>query len=622
MNRQDRFVKKLLGILALASVIVFCGFSSDGCLSCGSGGGLAIDITTGPPAAMEVNQTATIVAKLTNDSSNAGVDWSCTPTGTCGSFNPAHTASGANTVYTAPSAPVAKVVITAASTKKAAVTATANVAVNAVASASNINGTYTFFANGFDVSENGTSVAGSVVIDGTAGTITGGEQDFFDLSGAGTFHNSDLITGGTITIGSDGRGTITLTPTAASAETLSVTVVNNDHLLITEFDNNATSGGSLDLQTSPTSMPTGGNAFTVFDTQDIFAFGGVVTFSGAASTAGEGDDDLAGAVNAVPSFDVAVSGSLTAPDSHGRGTITLTDSDASVGALLFAYYVVGPEAFRLIEVDANFFAAGSMFGQGTAAGTFSAAKLNGNFVFGQEGVDNVGIFLYGAAGQFKTDGASKLSSGVADVNEGDGSPKTASSLTTTASAYGVKSDGYGAVTLGTAVDTLANFGVYLVDPTLNVTDPNNKSGGGGAVMLDLDANSLGPGIVVPQVTGAAFKGNYAISQDGAFQTSTALSFFDLVGQVDSDGVSNLNGLADYNPLQGGGPKAAVTVTGTFAADGTNPGRATATITINGAATPNHLGAYQASSALVLHVDVDSPSANVGTIGFGVLEQQQ
>jgi len=45
-------------------------------------------------------------------------------------------------------------------------------------------------------------------------------------------------------------------------------------------------------------------------------------------------------------------------------------------------------------------------------------------------------------------------------------------------------------------------------------------------------------------------------------------------------------------------------------------------TINGAATPNNLTLYQASSGLVLHVDVDSTSNGVGTIGFGVFEQQQ
>jgi len=39
---------------------------------------------------------------VSNDPASGGVTWSCTPTGSCGSFNPQTTASGASTTYTAP----------------------------------------------------------------------------------------------------------------------------------------------------------------------------------------------------------------------------------------------------------------------------------------------------------------------------------------------------------------------------------------------------------------------------------------------------------------------------------------------------------------------------------------
>jgi hypothetical protein len=45
------------------------------------------------------------------------------------------------------------------------------------------------------------------------------------------------------------------------------------------------------------------------------------------------------------------------------------------------------------------------------------------------------------------------------------------------------------------------------------------------------------------------------------------------------------------------------------------------VTINGAAMPNSLTIYQASSALGLQVDMDSSAALVN-VGFGVLEKQQ
>ena len=96
-------------------------------------------------------------------------------------------------------------------------------------------------------------------------------------------------------IDSTGHGSITLTPTSAPVETLSVTAVNNDHVLITEFDANATSAGSLDLQTAPASVPTGGNAFTVFDKSFDTVFGGVMTSDGMSTfTAGESDVDFEG----------------------------------------------------------------------------------------------------------------------------------------------------------------------------------------------------------------------------------------------------------------------------------------------------------------------------------------
>ena len=107
-----------------------------------------VTITTAPPATLEINQSATIAATTTHDSGE-GVDWSCAPAGSCGTFNPTHTASGATTVYTAPSAS-GTVTITATSTKKASVTATSTVTITPIASSSTLSGQYAFYISGFD----------------------------------------------------------------------------------------------------------------------------------------------------------------------------------------------------------------------------------------------------------------------------------------------------------------------------------------------------------------------------------------------------------------------------------------------------------------------------------------
>jgi hypothetical protein len=600
MNRKALLTVVTIAIAVLASA---CSSSSP-----------TITISTAPPASLEINGTASIAATTTHDSGD-GVDWSCSPSGSCGTFSPAHTASAASTVYTAPSV-AGSVTITAASTKKATVTATATVTINPVATVSSLTGTYTFFINGWDAAGAPYSVAGSVALDG-AGNITGGEQDYFDLNSGNIFPDDPITAAtGAITIGNDGRGSVTLTPTSAPVETLSITVVNNNHALIEEFDATATSAGSLDLQTAPASVPAGGNAFALLDTADGFVFGGVVTSDGTSLfTVGEGDDDLRGA----PLYDFAVVGGFSGTDPSGRGTLTL--NDPNFGTFEFAYYVVGPEAFRLIAIDGETFLAGSMFGQGTTAGSYSAASLTNGFVFGQSGEEDLGFGIYSAAGQFTTDATSTFTAGVADVNEGDGTPVLAGAIT--GSTYFVNSDGYGGIALpGTTTDTLANFGVYLTDPTLNLADPNNTSGGGGGVLLNLDADNLGAGIVVPQGSIGAVTGNFAFNDDGAYDTGDGEDFFDNIGQVYSPGTGAFAGLGDQNDLFNTGQNAGVTLTGTITGDSSNPGRSTGQLIVNGSTTPIDATFYQASSSLALHVDVDSSVNKQGTVGFGVSEAQQ
>jgi hypothetical protein len=411
-------------------------------------------------------------------------------------------------------------------------------------------------------------------------------------------------------------------PTSAPTETFSVVLVNDKHLLITEFDGNVTSAGSMDFQTAPSSVPTGGNAFSVFDAYNAFSWGGVVTSNGTDTiTDGEGDDDFEGN----PNYDFLMDGGFTAPDALGRGEIIIYDEWWG-DYLQFAYYVVGPEAFRLIEIDGyntDIFFAGSMYGQGTAAGAYSEASLQGPFVFGQAGENDFGLFTYGAAGQFTGDGSSAFTSGVADVNFGDGFPVNAGDIAT-GSDYWVYPNGYGGISIpGTTTDGLAEFGIYMVDPALNIADPNSTTGGGGALMTDLDVDSLGTGLVVPQDTNPSFSGNYAFIQDGYYENAATWSSFDLLGQMNSDGSSNLSGLVDFNDINNTGQNTSVTISGTFAGDVANPGRSTAQLNVSGSdASPQNITAYQASSDLLLHVDTDSSADGLGTIGFGVLQKQQ
>jgi hypothetical protein len=169
--------------------------------ACGGGTGTASNTTTVPPASilvalqplppktMGVTAVTTIAASVSNDSANAGVSWSCTPAGNCGSFGSANSASGAKTTYTAPSAvPSGKqVTVTATSVTNSAKSASATVTVTPTPSAD-------FFVapNGSD-SNPGTFAAPFATIahaqQAVQGILAGRTNSIVVMvRGAGTFH--------------------------------------------------------------------------------------------------------------------------------------------------------------------------------------------------------------------------------------------------------------------------------------------------------------------------------------------------------------------------------------------------------------------------------------------------
>src|SRR5215472_10521845 len=134
------------------------------------------------------NRTASLVATVSNDLSNAGVDWtvSCGSPGACGAFSPAHTASEAATTYTAPSAPPSGNTVTITATSTADPTKSAQQPNITVVSApppnSLLNGQFVLFLNARN-SQNGPFMFGGVVSGNGNGTITGGSFDEADATG-------------------------------------------------------------------------------------------------------------------------------------------------------------------------------------------------------------------------------------------------------------------------------------------------------------------------------------------------------------------------------------------------------------------------------------------------------
>ena len=483
---------------------------------------------------------------------------------------------------------------------------------------------FSFYLSGLEAINAGPNyyaLAGAVSVDGN-GNVLGGEQDYNDAFGLTSPEPSgDMIlpgAGALVVDPTTGQGTLTLTtdnPNLGNGgvETLGVQFVNFQHALMIQFDGSATSSGSMDWQPLSSALNDGNYAFTLsgVDLNDAsVVYGGVFSISNSgADIAGTYDVDVPAATP--PTF----SGTISAPDPFGRGTISNTGLPLSLN-----YYVVGPEAIRIIDVDSSDAAVGSGFGQGT--GTFSSASL-GSSVFAIQ--SNSEGNLFAAAGQFTTDPTDPNDgtfTGVADDNEYDNVLIVPQAPIT--GTYKIPSNGYGSLTITPGdLGSVSVLGIYMTDPLLNLNDPNNTADGlGGGLVADLDGLTLnGTGVLVPQTdtSKVSFTGNYAFGAQ-ADSNPRGMGFgweFDLVGQgsVNSGVVSQGTGLIsdpffifDQTPPDG---KDTATFSGTAVPDLANPGRYTMTLDVTVKADPTYNTViYQADGGQLFWLDENKNGSSV------------
>ena len=531
MNRGTLWIV-LLSICALA--VAGCGGSSH-----------RVTITTAPTT-LTAGTSSNVIAIDSHDSSDQ-INWTCAPTGACGSFNPTPTQSGAASSYTAPAvAPSGgSVMITATSMDHPSRSDTVSIAITAVQTAN-----FVFSLTG-EENDSGDvySLAGVVAIaqDGS-GNVLSGEQDYNDGDGnTSPQPTGDSITGGTLVMANDGSGNATLTLTTSNTnlpnggtEVFALAFANPNHAVIVQFDGSATSSGSYDFQIStaaPVGAPSASFSFVASGTNtdgDPVCDGGMFSVDASGNITGiydlnDSDNQPATFANPIPAG--VTTGSV---DTFGRGVIT----GALFGGAAINYYVVGPEVLRLIAVDTAATALGSAYGQGTSAGSFSSASL-GPSVFQIGSVAS----LYGAVGEFSTGAEAGVVKGKARANTPVREAGTACTGTGPCSfsgegdyndlhsggggfvgdlsgSYMVDANGYGSLNFdGTFANTIDVFGVYAVDPTLNILDPNNTTDtadSGGALIAEMDANLFGTGSIVPQtdVTQTSFSGFYAFGGQG------------------------------------------------------------------------------------------------------------
>jgi len=545
-----------------------------------------------PSGSLAVGFSENLTAVVSNDPNNYGVDWSltCQNPPNCGSLSVPHTASGIATTYTAPST-----ISTSTMSVEIVAFATADHYQNVVAPIAiytfdnSIKGTYVLQAQGVDSSFNPYQFAGVIALDGN-GNITSGEQtvNFVDPAFGTLVTKMDTNLTGSYFLGSDGRGTITINPnndTDIGTESFSVVFLSSStasppapsKALIAAFSTNTltiSAAGTMDLQTSTVTAPSGGYAFAVSGVEIAkmfpLAVGGVLNIDSPDTISGNGsvsDEILEFKVTA----GVVVSGTLTPPDSFGGVTMNLTahfSPNNPPAKIQFTGYIVDNTHIKLIESDNSSgtgfgSTAGLAIGQGDATGTFTDnGSFSGTYVFGLSGVDlssgNIDPSTLTAAGVFTADGSGNLTNGFTDtflllntVQGTSAQPQTGAQISASfGGTYSVDSSGTGRASL-----------------TVNNFNPNPKFGyqpviffyltGNGNPPLVLEGGdthypSVGTGIAYPQSAAPlTFSGDYGFSftqQNGSENDGTA--------QMDANPAAmpaSLSGFADINLAFGANP---------------------------------------------------------------------
>jgi hypothetical protein len=525
-----------------------------------------------PPATMNTNTQQEIAAFTTNDPTNAGVNWTvtCGSAGQCGTFGQTPTLNNVPTNYTAPLAvPTGTTVtVTATSVSDFNKSVSANITIT-LPITTLPDGTYVFQVGGEDNNQQSPFyIAGAFTIQ--SGAITGGEQDFTDL----TLVGSDAIaTDSTITTTTDGNLQIVLDTGDSSIgvggnglETLNVALVTPSTGLVTWFDGFASGNGTIALQDpiAAQTLPNYGYAFVTSGADNSsnvapLVMGGIInvddllspgSISGAGSVfdindgsaAPEPDQPLASSTVGGPS------GGST-PDQFGKVVFTLNpNANPAVLQIVLNGYIIDANTITLVEAADTFggTTGGIALAQGQAnTGNFGTANLSGSsYVVGSQGEDDFFFLNFAGALTFNSDGTV---SGTADFND----QQNADSLASVTANYVVDStgisDGTGRVTITNFTGTDMNY-----NPNTDTPEPATLQlyldGNGNALMASMDQYDFTSGPAFQQTAGASLSGTYALS--GAGVSDTCFNNWSAVGPITigSSGTIGSGSFTDFEYL--------------------------------------------------------------------------
>ena len=438
-------------------------------------------------------------------------------------------------------------------------------------STSSLNGTYVFSSTGLDLST-GTlflTMVGSLTANGSGG-ITGGTVDRIGGNLSAFSPAVQPITGGSYTVGTDGRGQINFNTTnraGALAITLDFVLISSSHGLVTEFDSHGTGSGTIDLQSPITqSQLAGSYAFAVSGTTangaSPTATVGTFTLdsSGAVST-GQEDVNNAGGYSGAPS-QILTKSVVTL----GTTPATATIASSAGTSYTFDVYPIDSGHLKFIESDSQLLVSGDAYTQGSSIPT-------GELVFTLAGDDTIGRPF--DSGGWLTNSSAAITAGLEDFNDG-GSVSQANSVSGSISSL---SGGRSVLSLSGFVNGAANntpgnyrFAAY----------PFTLSGGGtGIQLLEIDGLGITSGAAYAQTsTTLAASQGYGLNLSGL--NLNEVGVVNGIVSIEEDGIaefttttSGLSGFVDLNPGDGM-LMFDKTLTGSFPTPVDSNGRGTAT----------------------------------------------
>ena len=472
-------------------------------------------------------------------------------------------------------------------------------------SLASLSGQYAFEMSGTDLNAAFIARVGSFTADG-AGNLSAAVEDVND---AGSF-NIVQFTGGTYTVGTDGRGTLTLNSGVGNGLLLSIALSSTSSGYAVQTDGNSTTSGSFYTQTSSAfSLPSISGSYA-FDASGIDSNSAPLSIVGQFAANGGGGVtggvlDVNAGSSSAPTGAVAIPASTISTDatfgaSNGRGTIILD-------GLTYIFYIVDGTHLVMIEEDASFASVGDSFIQ-TGTIPTQVAGLAGTFSFLIGGSAVTGNF-----GSIARVGSAAFNAGAATaVSLDDNNAGNYTKLTNDSGSYTIDPAGSGRGTF-TFVDSSAgafSYVFYLISPAQ-------------AVVQETSSGVIGSGTMSAQpssISNSSLAGTYIFNWSGVTIPSSHNIGFeeDFVGQYTLAAANTISGTVDFTELGSTSTPifTDVPVTGTFPITGSGTGRNSyqAIVSPGGGApsTTFNFAAYVGSGNTVYLVTTDTTRVTAGT----------